>query len=160
LIQAWNYFQKRVQISAIMCGLCFALVIQSGCGKKAPPVAPRQIPLVAVADLQGVLSAKTVRLAWHHAAQNESAAGYIVLRAQAALSRPACPDCPLVFQKVDTIPMDRSARKQRQNLAFQQEIAAGFRYTYNVRPYQSSGAQGPDSNLVVIEFPIPTESRP
>jgi len=32
-------------------------------------------------------------------------------------------------------------------------VTDGFRYTYNVRPYQSSGAQGPDSNFVVMTVP-------
>jgi hypothetical protein len=35
-------------------------------------------------------------------------------------------------------------------MAFVQQVAEGFRYTYSVRSYASSGAQGPDSNLVVI----------
>jgi hypothetical protein len=32
-------------------------------------------------------------------------------------------------------------------------LPKGFRYTFSVRPVQSSGAQGPDSNLVEIMLP-------
>ena len=133
--------------------LVLAVVLISGCGKKAPPVVPRRMPLAQVSDLQGSLSQSTVRLTWNHSTENARAAGYIVLRAQSSLSHPDCPDCPLLFQKVETIPLSRSMRNKGHAMDFYQDVGEGFRYTYNVRPYQSSGAQGPDSNLVVIVRP-------
>jgi hypothetical protein len=137
--------------------VCWALallaVLLMGCGKKAPPVAPQKLPLKGVSDLKGDLKQGTVRLTWQHTPENGRAAGYIVLRAQSPLTQPECPDCPPVFQKVDTIPMSRSLRKQRHVMNFKQDVAVGFRYTYNVRPYQSSGSQGPDSNFVIITYP-------
>lgn len=135
------------------CVLILTSLLLCGCGKKAPPVAPRKLPLVGVSGLQGSLSQSTVRLVWRHIPENERAAGYIVLRAQTPLSQPECPDCPMVFQKVETISLSRSLRKKGHEMEFYQDVAKGFRYTYNVRPYQSSGAQGPDSNLVVISYP-------
>lgn len=144
----------NIYACALICGLlALTIVALSGCGKKAPPVAPRRIPLIGVSDLQGSLSLGRVELSWHHPPENVRAQGYLVLRAQSSLSQPDCPDCPLVFQKVDTISISRSLRKQRHAMAFSQDVAQGFRYTYNVRPYQSSGSQGPDSNLVVIAHP-------
>ena len=142
---------KRITQSLIVMALAAVLVI--ACGKKAPPVAPRSQPLVGVTDLRGRLSQSTVRLTWNHTAENSHAVGYIVLRAQSSLSKPDCPDCPMVFQKEETISLRRSLRKKPHALEFYQDVADGFRYTYNVRPYQSSGAQGPDSNLVVLSFP-------
>ncbi len=130
--------------------LVLAAMLVIGCGKKAPPVAPRHAPLIQVTDLHGGLNKGTVRLTWHHSPENAHAVGYIVLRAQSALIRPECPGCPLVFQKVDTITMRGSQRKKKHALEFYQDVVEGFRYTYSVRPYQSSGAQGPDSNLVVM----------
>lgn len=142
---------KRIGPTFIVLALATVLVI--ACGKKAPPVAPRSLPLVGVGDLQGQLSQSTVRLTWNHAVENSRAVGYVVLRAQSSLSKPECPDCPMVFQKVETISLSRSLRKKAHAMEFYQDVADGFRYTYNVRPYQSSGAQGPDSNYVVIAFP-------
>ena len=144
-------FTKRICLPLIVIAL--AAVLTLACGKKAPPVAPKSQPLVGVGDLQGRLNESTVRLAWNHAAENSHAVGYIVLRAQSSLSKPECPDCPMVFQKVETISLKRALRKKPHALEFYQDVADGFRYTYNVRPYQSSGAQGPDSNFVVIAFP-------
>ena len=123
-----------------------------GCGKKAPPVAPRHLPMVGVSDLKGGLSQSTVRLVWRHNPDNSRVAGYVVLRAQSSLAQPECPGCPMVFQKVETIALSRSMRKKEHALEFYQDVAQGFRYTYNVRPYQSSGARGPDSNFVVISY--------
>jgi hypothetical protein len=131
-------------------GLMLVLTLLNGCGKKAPPVAPQQAPLAAVSDLKGQLNQGTVRLTWHHSADNARAVGYIILRAQSALSQPECPECPLVYQKIDTIPMSRSLRKKHHIMEFYHDVADGFRYTFNVRPYASSGSQGPDSNPVVV----------
>ncbi len=142
---------SRIYFSIFALTLATVLII--ACGKKAPPVAPRSLPLVGVSDLQGSLNQSTVRLTWRHTPETLRAAGYIVLRAQSALSKPECPDCPKVFQKVETISLSRSSRKKPQVMEFYQDVTVGFRYTYNVRPYLSSGAQGPDSNLVVIALP-------
>lgn len=131
----------------------FTLLVLYGCGKKAPPVAPRQAPLVGVNDLVGGLSSGKVRLTWTHPTGNAKAAGYIILRAQSVLSKPDCPDCPQLFQKVATVPVARSLRSQRHPLEFYHDLATGFKYTLKVRPYASSGAQGPDSNRVVITHP-------
>ncbi len=132
----------------------------AGCGKKGPPVAPHSLPLARVSDLQGALIQDTVRLTWRHTPENADAVGYIVLRAQSPVSQPECPTCPLVFQKAGTVPVHRPQRRQPHDLAFVQEVAQGFRYTYSVRPYQSSGAQGPDSDLVVITCPKDTPQAP
>lgn len=144
--------QHRINAAAALAVVAMALALVAGCGRKAPPVAPRQTPLAGVTGLKGELNQSTVRLTWHHSPDNERAAGYVVLRAQSSLSEPECPECPVVYQKVDTIPMSRSLRKKRHVMEFYHDVAEGFRYRFNVRPYQSSGGQGPDSNPVVIIY--------
>jgi hypothetical protein len=133
--------------------MAITLFMLNGCGRKAPPVAPSQAPLAGVVDLAGSLNQGAVRLTWNHLPENAKAVGYIVLRAQSALSKPDCPDCPHLYQKVATVPVGRSQRKQRHFLEFYHDLAEGFMYTFKVRPYESSGGQGPDSNLVVIMHP-------
>ena len=104
----------------IRLGVCGAvlLVLAVGCGKKAPPVAPKPRPLTAVTDLKGVLRNEQVRLTWTHRPDNRYAKFYLVLRAQREMSRPACGDCPRVFQKVDTIAIPGSLRDKKTGAEF------------------------------------------
>ena len=147
--------QKRFSgaIGIVLWAMVWAFLMLDGCGIKAPPTVPDRSALMAVNDLQGSLSNGTVKLTWSHQPANAGAVGYIVLRAQSALSKPDCPECPQVFQKVDTVPVNRAQRKQRMDMVYLHDVVVGFRYTFNVRPYQSSGSQGPDSNLIVITYP-------
>jgi hypothetical protein len=92
-------------------------------------------------------------LTWTHRPDNRYANAYVVLRAQRGASQPACGDCPRVFQKAGAVPIPRAARDKEQLLDFSQDLAEGFSYTFSVRPVHDSGAQGPDSNLVVVEVP-------
>jgi hypothetical protein len=129
------------------------LLLAAGCGKKAPPVAPQSRPMTAVTDLKAMLDQGHVRLTWTHSPDNRYAKAYVVLRAQRELSQPACNNCPKVFQKVGMLQLGGSERDTKHGLEFSQSLAAGFRYIFSVRPIHSSGAQGPDSNLVVVEVP-------
>ncbi len=142
---------KRIHLGWLAV-ICMALATFAGCGKKAPPTAPDQPPMVAVTDLNGRLEQGAVTLNWHHEPNNSKAVGYVLFRAQSPAAQPDCPDCPLVFQKIHTLSLDKTARKQRRLLEFRQTIPAG-RYTYKLRPMQTSGAQGPDSNFAVIAVP-------
>jgi hypothetical protein len=133
------------------------LLLFAACGRKAPPVAPQPRPLAAVTDLKAMLDQQHIRLTWTHTPENRYAKSYVVLRAQRGLSQPACNDCPKVFQKVGMLPLAGALRDEKHALDFSQNLAAGFRYIFSVRPIHSSGAQGPDSNLVVVEVPAAGE---
>ncbi len=143
---------KPARFLVVWVGLCCAvLLVLAGCGKKAPPVAPRQRPLVAVRDLKGALRQDFVKLTWSHNPENWTATAYVVLRTQQELALPACADCPLAFQKTGSVPLARSLRQEKHTLDFSQSLAAGFRYSFIVRPVTASGAQGPDSNILVMD---------
>jgi hypothetical protein len=133
-------------IGIVLWAMVWVMLVLGGCGRKAPPTVPDRSALMAVNDLKGSVSNGTVKLTWSHRPANAGAVGYIVLRAQLALAKPECPECPQVFQKVDTVPVSRSQRKQTVEMVYLHDVVDGFRYTFNVRPYQSSGSQGPDSN--------------
>lgn len=143
------------RIFAAAFGLWLAVILlgAAACGKKAPPVAPQQEPLAAVDDLKGVLRQGNVELSWSHIPGNRGVRSYIVLQAREALSQQACPGCPLEFQKTGSVEVAESLRKEKHSLDYSESLTAGFRYSFSVRPVSGSGAQGPDSNLVVIEYP-------
>jgi hypothetical protein len=153
-----NHF-RAAGSQLVRMGVCCAvlLLLVSGCGKKAPPVAPKSRPLSAVTDLKGILDVAHVRLTWTHRPENRYAEEYVVLRAQRGLSRPECGDCPKVFQKVGAVPLAGALSDQKQSLNFSQDLAAGFAFTFSVRPIHGSGAQGPDSNFVIVEVPAASE---
>lgn len=127
------------------------VLVWGGCGVKAPPVAPKQPPLPSITDLKAAYSNGRVLLGWHHPGGESPAVGYHVLKSQRSLSQPECPGCPLIFQRVGTENLQRTLRKQRHALEFEAAAPPGYLYHFKVIPVQSSGAQGPDSNLVKIE---------
>ena len=146
--------QKRLLLLTIAGLVCATVFLIFGCGKKASPVVPGQIRMAAVADLEGALDQTTMTLTWTHFTENSRVKNYIVLRAQTDLSRlEACAGCPMVFQKVGIQAVERRLANKAHKLTFSLNLPKGFRYTFSVRPSQSSGAQGPDSNLVEVILP-------
>ena len=144
-------FSSSLKAAGACLGCAAVLMILWACGKKAPPVAPHEKPLTAVADLKGVIHQDSVKLSWSHDPANRDAVRYVVLLAREVISRPPCAECPLEFQKTGTVQVAGSLRKEKHNLEFSETVTAGFRYSYSVRPVTASGHQGPDSNIVVIE---------
>ena len=142
----------RLVIPGLIIAVISGFLLMTGCGRKAPPVAPQQNPPPAVDDLRADLEHDLVKLSWSHNPENWGATSYVVLRAQTDLSRPACPGCPLVFQKAGTVQVAKVLRRTKHNLSFSQTLMTGFTYTFKVRPVFGSGAQGPDSNLVVLDL--------
>lgn len=119
-----------------------------GCGKKAPPVAPKQPPMPAVKDLTAVHADGRVLLHWHHPGGVTPAVAYQVLQARRAVSRPECSGCALMFERAATETVPEALRTQRLALEVDLPAAPGFIYHFKVVPLQSSGAFGPDSNVV------------
>lgn len=142
----------RTVISGWILTVIAGSLLMAGCGRKAPPVAPQQSSPLAVEDLRADLDHDTVKLSWSHIPENWGAKAYVVLRAQTDLSRPACPGCPLVFQKAGTVPVAKVLRREKHVLNFSQTLMGGFQYSFKIRPVFGSGAQGPDSNLVVLDL--------
>ena len=138
-------------IAGFLLSICLSLC---SCGKKAPPMVPGHLPMAAVTDLEATLDQTRITLAWTHPGENSRIRNYIVLRAQTDLERLGqCTGCPVVFQKVGMRAVDKALLNKAEKLAFSMELPKGFRYTFSVRPFQSSGAQGPDSNLVEVVIP-------
>ena len=126
-------------------------MLWGGCGIKAPPVAPEQPPMPTITDLTAVYSSGRVLLGWHHPGGESPAVGYRVLKAKRSLSESECPECPMIFERAGTEKLMSTLRTRRHKLKFETAAQAGYLYHFKVVPFESSGAQGPDSNLVEIE---------
>jgi hypothetical protein len=142
--------QKRNHCRYLLLAAAGAL-LWGGCGVKAPPVAPKQPPLPLVTDLNAAYSKGRVLLGWHHPGGDTPAVGYQVQKSQRSLSQPQCPGCPIMFQTIGTEKLQRTLGAQRHALEFEAVAPPGYRYHFKVVPVQSSGARGPDSNVVIIE---------
>jgi len=128
--------------------ICLVGLMSIGCGVKGPPVPPRQPPFPAVVDLSYRVAGPAVTLGWSipQALSGEQAGRsfFAVYRSRSALDQPACEGCPLVFDKVATMPY---ADSQGNRFAKVLPLDPGFRYVFKVR-LETGQNFGPDSNLV------------
>jgi hypothetical protein len=135
--------------------LSAAMVI--ACGRKGPPVAPRQIPPPAVADLAGHLQEDHLVLTWSLAAdaaqRDPEPAGFNLYRARRALSEAACDNCPKIFEasaRIAFAPADTSVAGKL-HWRYEVPLEKGFHYIFKLRTVLADGQEGPDSNLVELD---------
>jgi len=124
-----------------------------GCGKKAPPIPPRQKPVPAVSDLKYNIDGDILTLAWPIPKGKEKVDldGFIVYRYKRSVSDSPCKNCPKLFQKVSDIPIHTPGYENK-NIEYREEIEKGFVYMYKVVLYTKSGAQSQDSNYINFNF--------
>ncbi len=138
-------------------------ILLPGCGKKAPPIPPRQKPVPAVSDLKYNIDGEILILTWTTPKEKEKAKtapdGFIVYRYKRSISDSPCKNCPKLFQKMSDIPVDITADNtidtpgyENKNIEYREEIEKGFVYTYKVVLYTKSGAQSRDSNYINFNF--------
>jgi predicted small lipoprotein YifL len=141
---------------SILAAFAFSL---SGCGRKAPPVAPRPAPPPAVNDLSRQMQEDTLKLNWtipkHKGKRHPDLEGFFVYRSQKPLSESECPDCPLQFKLVADIGIETikiSEKKKNGHMTYRETLAKGYRYIYKVVAYDDSGSRFDDSNLVTFKY--------
>lgn len=145
-----NQRKKPVSLSWMLI-LLVVLAPLGGCGKKAPPMAPRQRTMKAVKDLKARHHKGSVTLTWRHRPSDTAVTGYIIYRFQQERSASDCPGCPLLFEKMETIALEPKDFTARHKLTWSQDVSSGHRYTYKVVPISPSGSYGVDSNMVSVE---------
>lgn len=134
-----------------------AVFLFFGCGKKAPPVPPRQVPPPAVNDLASTVDGDLLELTWTYSMgeANKSAgvSGFIVYRSKRKLSEPECADCPVAFERVKDIPVRVTDAENviKGVMTYTEFLERGFRYRYKVTVYTHQGTAGSDSNIVDFE---------
>lgn len=132
-------------------------VLFSGCGKKAPPLPPRQIQPPAVNDLTSSVDGNLLELNWTYPVDKKNTAsgvsGFIVYRSKQKLSEPECEVCPVTFERVEDIPIRVKHAESviKGVMTYNEVLEKGFRYRYKVTVYTNKGLSGSDSNLVDFE---------
>ena len=140
-------------LCATVVWVLIALAVFFGCGKKAPPLPPHSDPVPPVADLSHSVEGSRVVLTWtipDKVKQGVFGEGVTILfRATTELTDEPCSDCPLVFQRIDEVPILRTDGEPKPS--YEEEVRQGFRYTYKVVLHMESGRDSESSNLVVFE---------
>ena len=123
----------------------------SGCGKKGPPVPPRQVVLPAVNDLVSVLEDDRVILTWTVPEIKEKKGsiitGFVVHKAKNPVQESECKNCPVQYKAVAEI-MDGSKGKAGK-MKYAGQLEKGFKYFFKVTAFSEGTASGSkDSNIV------------
>lgn len=123
-----------------------------GCGIKGPPVPPRPPSVPAVAKLDYQVENQTLTLTWSLSGplsgKQAKRATFGIYRSRSAVTEPACDDCPLVFENVNTVPY---VHTDANRFATSLTLDSGYRYRFKVR-LETDGAAGRDSNLVQFDL--------
>jgi len=129
-----------------------------GCGRKGPPVPPRQAQPLVINDLTSSIEGNLLQLTWAIPGDDKkrpaALSGFIVHRSKESVSEPECKDCPILFQRVADIPIqaESSADLEKVVTVYTETLEKGFRYTYKVTVYTDTGVHGRDSNIVGFTY--------
>ncbi len=93
------------------------------CGKKAPPVPPREKKPPAVNDLSTSIDGDTLKLTWAIPKEKgriiSDLSGFIVYRSKMLLSDSDCEVCPVPFKRVADIPFEAKGSKYMKSVPAQ-----------------------------------------
>ncbi|HEA66056.1 MAG TPA: hypothetical protein ENI07_04435 [Desulfobacterales bacterium] len=129
-----------------------------GCGKKAPPRPPDQIPLPVVKDLKITIGRDMLWLTWTIPAAEDKKdsefTGFSVYRSKTAIPESDCKNCPILFAMVYQVPVEVKPFNDpyRSTMSFEEPLEKGFRYIYKVIGHSDDGRVSGDSNLVDFKY--------
>lgn len=139
----------RWALLLVALGLALASV---GCGRKGPPVVPRE-PQAVRPQLSYLAQGEALALSWRYALEAAAPEAFRVERAE---PEEGCPDCPPRFRVLGTVP----ARSGLADYAFEDTgLTPGATYIYRVVPLFPRGVEGPASEPVSLAWratPPPT----
>jgi len=123
----------------------------AGCGKKGPPVPPRQVVLPAVNDLVSVLEDDGVILTWTVPETKEKKgpfiSGFVVHKAKNPVQESECKNCPVKYKAVAEIMAGSEGKAGK--MRYEGQLEKGFRYFFKVTAFSEGTASGSkDSNIV------------
>jgi predicted small lipoprotein YifL len=125
-----------------------------GCGRKGPPVPPKQPAAAAVKDLSLSINGDMVLLNWTVPDEmKETGSGikeFIVHRGKQKLSNGDCRNCPANFRPVAEVPAE--AETAGKGMKYGERVEKGFKYVFKVTAVSRAGTEGGDSNHVEIVY--------
>lgn len=139
--------------------MCASFLI--GCGKKAPPVAPRQVPPGKVTDLSYRLDGDTVKLTWtlpEGEQKNQSClTRFILYRSRSPIAETECESCPIRFKRIAVIPVEDKntleiGSDKKKVLSYFETLEKGCRYIYKVTGVAENGLASDDSNYIRLIY--------
>lgn len=125
-----------------------------GCGKKGPPVPPRQTLTPAVKDLSSNIDGDMFVLTWTIPGKMEdkSAAikSFIVHRGKQKIQDGDCRNCPVNFKPVAEVSAETKLAAEKMKYA--ERLEKGFKYVFKVIASSNSGRESIDSNYAEIIY--------
>lgn len=139
-------------LMSLVCGL---LLFSPGCGRKAPPQAPKARPLPVARNLTAKVDAGRVVLSWELTpleSRLAKDARFALYRDELPLSAEACSTCPPRFHLVAQVSYDPEAAlgASGRMFTYSETVAGGFRYRYQVALRLTNGRQGEPSKTVEV----------
>ncbi|MCP3952047.1 MAG: hypothetical protein GY697_07490 [Desulfobacterales bacterium] len=131
-------------VAGFLIGALF--LASTGCGVKAPPVAPDVKPPV-IATFAHTLENGTLTLSWALSAGSPIPQSYAFYRSRVSLADKPCKGCPLVFKRLMTIAAD--GRKDGVETV---SVEPGYRYGFKMTATDANGLEGPDSQTVSFSY--------
>ncbi len=144
---------------------CFHILIMftvfflwTGCGKKAPPAAPKHYVPPVVEDLSYDLEGDMLNLTWTIPQGQKKATGEpascIVYRSKISLTDSDCRRCPAEFDPVAEIltGLGGSGKVVQKKMTYREKLEKNYQYTYKVILYTTNGLSGKDSNYVYFIY--------
>ncbi|NNK86090.1 MAG: hypothetical protein HKO91_11130 [Desulfobacterales bacterium] len=142
-------------MKSIVSILIALFLLLPGCGKKGPPVPPRQSPVPSVSDLKYSIDGSILTLTWTIPKEKEGKKaafdGFILYRYKSPITNSPCKNCPKLFHQVADIKINNFGNGIK-NMKHRDEVEKGFAYTYKVILYTKNGVSGADSNYVNFNY--------
>ncbi len=134
--------------------LMAASVCLFGCGKKGPPVPPRQTVTPAVKDLSSNIDGDMIVLTWTIPDKMEDkSAGikdFVLHRARQRIPDGDCKNCPVNFKPVAEVSAETKLAAEK--MKYSERLEKGFKYVFKVIAVGNSGRESIDSNYVEIVY--------
>jgi hypothetical protein len=121
-------------------------LVSVGCGVKAPPVAPDTRPPV-IATFSHTLENGTLSLFWTLAAGSAAPQSCTFYRSRVSLADKPCEGCPLVFERILTVPADGGDSGVKTV-----SVERGYRYGFKMTATDANGLEGPDSETILFSY--------
>lgn len=77
--------------------------------------------------------------------------GFFVYRSKVPLTAPACPTCPILFERVAAVPY-KGEIPGEEMITYTEAVEPGHHYIYKINAYTETGLTGGDSNLVRFTY--------